>query len=48
MAVLADKGYAYQFVFARAFHCDRSVKQQTLPAALGKLWHDYPKTQDSQ
>ena len=47
--VLADKGYAYQFVFARnAFHCDRGVKQQTLPAALEWLWYDYPKTQDSQ
>ena len=33
--VLAAKGYHYQFVFARnAGHCDGSVKQQTLPAAL--------------
>ena len=34
VAVLADKGYKYQFVFARnASHCDRSVKLQTLPNA---------------
>ena len=33
--VLAEKGYKYQFVFARdAGHCDRAVKQQTLPQAL--------------
>ena len=37
--VLAAKGYRYQFVFARnAGHCDRAVKQQTLPAALEWLW----------
>jgi enterochelin esterase-like enzyme len=40
--VLADKGYRYQFVFARnAGHCDRAVKQQTLPNALEWLWKDY-------
>jgi iron(III)-enterobactin esterase len=39
--VLAEKGYKYQFVFARnAGHCDRSVKQQTLPEALEWLWED--------
>ncbi len=39
--VLAEKGYAYQFVFARnAGHCDRAVKAQTLPAALEWLWRD--------
>ena len=33
--VLAEKGYHYQFVFARnCGHCDGAVKQQTLPAAL--------------
>jgi enterochelin esterase-like enzyme len=38
---LADKGYRYQFVFARnAGHCDRAVKEQTLPAALEWLWKD--------
>ena len=37
--VLAAKGYHYQFVFARnAGHCDRAVKQQTLPKALEWLW----------
>jgi enterochelin esterase family protein len=41
--VLAAKGYHYQFVFARnAVHCDRSVKQQTLPEALEYVWHGYP------
>jgi enterochelin esterase-like enzyme len=40
--VLADKGYAYQFVFARnATHCDGAVKRQTLPAALEWLWRGY-------
>jgi iron(III)-enterobactin esterase len=39
---LAEKGYTYQFVFAKnAGHCERSVKEQTLPAALEYLWHDY-------
>ncbi len=41
--VLAAKGYRYQFVFARnAGHCDRAVKQQTLPGALEWLWRGYP------
>jgi iron(III)-enterobactin esterase len=40
---LAAKGYKYQFVFARnAGHCDRTVKQQTLPNALEFVWKDYP------
>lgn len=40
-SVLAEKGYRYQFVFARnAGHCDRAVKEQTLPAALEWLWKD--------
>ena len=40
--VLADKGYHYQFVFARnAGHTDRTVKQQTLPEALEWLWKGY-------
>ncbi|MBX3414702.1 MAG: enterobactin esterase [Pirellulales bacterium] len=40
--VLAEKGYEYQFVFARnAFHCDAGVKQQTLPAALEWLWQGF-------
>jgi enterochelin esterase-like enzyme len=42
--VLAQKGYDYQFVFARnAVHCDGAVKRQTLPAALEWLWRDYPR-----
>jgi hypothetical protein len=40
---LAAKNYQYQFVFARnAGHCDRGVKQQTLPRALEWLWKGYP------
>jgi enterochelin esterase-like enzyme len=40
---LADKGYHYQFVFARnAGHCDGGVKQQTLPEALEYVWKGYP------
>ena len=40
--VLADQGYAYQFVFARnSGHCDRTMKQQTLPTALEWLWQGY-------
>lgn len=43
--VLADKGYHYQFVFARnARHVDRAVKQQTLPEALEYLWQGYRAT----
>jgi enterochelin esterase-like enzyme len=38
---LAAKGYKYQFVFSRnSGHCDRAVKQQTLPRALEWLWRD--------
>jgi enterochelin esterase-like enzyme len=41
--VLAEKGYHYQFTFARnAGHCDGNVKQQTLPEALEYLWKGYP------
>src|SRR5579872_7348953 len=41
--VLANKGYHYQFVFARnARHCDGGVKQQTLPEALEYVWQGYP------
>jgi enterochelin esterase-like enzyme len=40
---LAEKGYTYQFVFARnAAHCDRAVKQQTLPNALEFVWKGFP------
>ena len=41
--VLADKGYHYQFVFAKnAGHTDGAVKQQTLPEALEYVWQGYP------
>ena len=41
--VLANKGYHYQFVFARnAGHTDRTVKQQTLPLALEWIWKGVP------
>ncbi len=44
-SALAARGYRYQFVFARdAGHCDRSVKQQTLPEALEWLWRGYPRS----
>jgi hypothetical protein len=40
--VLAEKGYHYQFVFAKnAGHCDGGVKQQTLPEALEWSWKGY-------
>jgi enterochelin esterase-like enzyme len=43
--VLADKGYPYQFVFARnAVHVDRAVVRQTLAEALEYLWQGYPAT----
>ena len=38
-AVLKSKGYHYQYVFALdAGHCDRRVREQTLPAALEWVW----------
>ena len=41
--VLADKGYHYQFVFARnSKHVDRPTVGQTLPSALEWLWKGYP------
>jgi len=40
---LADKGYHYQFVFARnAVHVDRAVVDQTLAEALEYVWQAYP------
>ena len=42
-AVLAEKGYQYQFVFSRnAGHVDPATEAQTLPAALEWLWKGYP------
>jgi len=41
-AVLAAKGYHYQFVFAvNAGHVDRAVRAQTLPEALEYVWQGY-------
>ncbi len=41
--VLAEKGYHYQFIFAKdAGHTDGRVKQQTLPEALEYIWRGYP------
>ena len=41
--VLADKGYHYQFVFARnSTHVDRPTVAQTFPVALEWLWKGYP------
>jgi len=42
-AVLAAKGYHYQFVFAKAAgHVDHDVKMQSLPEALEYIWTGYP------
>jgi iron(III)-enterobactin esterase len=38
-ATLKSKGYHYQYVFALdSPHCDRRVREQTLPAALEFVW----------
>jgi len=43
-AALAAKDYPYQFLFVKnAGHCDRAVKQQTLPQALEWLWKDFAR-----
>ncbi|HKX00068.1 MAG TPA: alpha/beta hydrolase-fold protein [Bryobacteraceae bacterium] len=43
--VLASKGYTYQFLFVKnAGHCDRAMKEQTLPEALEYVWQDFPQT----
>ena len=42
-AVLKAKGYPYRYVFSKeSKHCDKRVKDQTLPEALEWLWHGYP------
>jgi len=39
-ATLKAKGYHYQYVFALdSPHCDRRLREQTLPAALEFVWH---------
>ena len=41
-AVLKDKGYHYQYSFAlNSGHCDRNVREQTLPQALEWVWRGY-------
>ncbi len=41
-AVLEEKGYQYQYVFALdAGHCERKVQEQTLPEALQWVWQGY-------
>jgi iron(III)-enterobactin esterase len=41
-AVLKDKGYQYQYVFAQdSGHCDRRVRDQTLPEALVWVWRGF-------
>jgi enterochelin esterase-like enzyme len=41
-AVLAAKGYHYQFVFVKdAVHVDRGAREETLPEALEYLWQGY-------
>jgi enterochelin esterase-like enzyme len=46
---LAEKGNEYQFVFAKnCGHCDRAVKQQTLPQALEWLWQGYSSAKSSK
>jgi iron(III)-enterobactin esterase len=41
-SALRDKGYPYQYTFALdAGHCDRKVRDQTLPEALEWVWRGY-------
>jgi enterochelin esterase-like enzyme len=41
-AALKAKGYHYQYVYALdSPHCDRRVREQTLPAALEYVWKGY-------
>jgi iron(III)-enterobactin esterase len=43
--VLADKGYPYQFIFARnAGHVDGGVREQMLAEALEYIWQGYPNS----
>jgi iron(III)-enterobactin esterase len=43
---LKNKGYHYQYVFAlNSGHCDRAVRQQTLPQALEWVWKGYRSQQ---
>jgi len=41
-AVLKSKGYHYQYSYALdSGHCDRKVRDQTLPQALEWVWRGY-------
>lgn len=41
-AVLEQKGYHYQYVFALdSGHCERKVREQTLAEALQWVWQGY-------
>jgi enterochelin esterase family protein len=41
-AVLKAKGYQYQYVYALdSAHCDKRVREQTLPQALEWVWRGY-------
>ncbi len=43
-AVLKSKGYQYQYSFALdSAHCDKKVRDQTLPQALEWAWRGYPR-----
>lgn len=43
-AVLGEKGYQYQYVFALdAGHCERKVREQTLSEALQWVWQGYER-----
>jgi enterochelin esterase-like enzyme len=43
-AVLREKGYQYQYVFAvDSGHCDRKVRDHTLPQALEWVWRGYSR-----
>jgi hypothetical protein len=42
VAALKEKGYHYQYVFAKnAGHTDAKVYDQTLPEALEWVWRGY-------
>jgi hypothetical protein len=46
-AALKNKGYAYRYVYAQdAGHCDRKVREQTLPEALEWTWQGYRDAAD--
>jgi hypothetical protein len=41
-AALKKKHYQYQYVFALdSGHCDRAVREHTLPQALEWVWRGY-------